>query len=146
MLYEVAIVGLLISLLFIALTGYYPGGIIVPSYLVLFFDTPERLVGTLLAALLALLTYRVASRWLILFGQRRFVFLVLAGAVWSTAGLLVVPALLPAAMEYRVIGWVIPGLVANHLERQGLAITFGGLLTVTTLLYLVSRLLGVVGS
>jgi poly-gamma-glutamate biosynthesis protein PgsC/CapC len=145
MLTEVAIVGLLVSLAFIALTGFYPGGIIVPSYLVLFFGQPGRLVGTFVAALLALIVYRLASRRLILFGQRRLVFLLLAGALFSTLGVYVAPALLPAAVEYRVIGWIIPGLIANHCERQGVLLTGASLLTVTTLLYLGARLLGLLG-
>ena len=36
--YELTFLGLLLSLLYVGLTGLYPGGIIVPSYLVLFID------------------------------------------------------------------------------------------------------------
>ena len=143
--YEVAFAGLLLSLLFVTLTGYYPGGIIVPSYLVLFAGEPERVVGTLIAAGLALLTYRLASRWLILFGQRRFVFLLLAGACWSMVWLLALPELFPVALEFRVIGWVVPGLIANHFERQGVLVTSAALITVTALLYYSGRLLGALG-
>ena len=75
--YEVSFLGLLISILFIGLTGYYPGGIIVPSYLVLFMDQPQRIIGTLIVALLTMLCYRIVSRYLILFGRRRFVFMIL---------------------------------------------------------------------
>ena len=52
--YEIAFIGLLVSLLFTAITGFYPGGIIVPSYLVLFMNQPARIAGTLIAALLSL--------------------------------------------------------------------------------------------
>ena len=138
---EVPFLGLLISLGFTALTGLYPGGIIVPAYLVLFIQQPERIAGTLIAALLAMAVYRLSARWLILFGRRRFVFLILAGGVLAFVGHRLLPILFPASLEFRVIGWVIPGLIANHFERQGVVVTTAALVTVTVLTALVGRLL-----
>jgi poly-gamma-glutamate biosynthesis protein PgsC/CapC len=140
--YELAFIGLLLSLVFTGLTGVYPGGIIVPSYLVLFVDQPARIVGTLVAALLALLSYRIASQFLILFGRRRFVFLILMGGTWAMLWLLFLPALFPQSLEFRVIGWVIPGLIANHFERQGVVVTTAALAAVTVCLYLFGGLTG----
>jgi len=142
--FELPFIGLLISLAIIALTGVYPGGIIVPSYLVLFINEPERIVGTLAAALLTLLVYLLASRWLILFGRRRFVFLILVGGVWSMAWRSLFPALFPISLEFTVIGWVIPGLVANHCERQGVLVTLGSLLTATVAIGWLGRILNLV--
>ena len=139
--FELPFIGLLLALGFIALTGIYPGGIIVPSYLVLFLHEPQRIVGTLAAALLTLAVYRLASRWLILFGRRRFVFLILAGGLWAMLWSLLFPFIFPASVEFRVIGWVIPGLVANHMERQGVVITAASLVTVTLALGMLGRLL-----
>jgi poly-gamma-glutamate biosynthesis protein PgsC/CapC len=141
--FEVPFIGLLISLAFTALTGLYPGGIIVPSYLVLFIRQPERIVGTLIAALLAMAVYRLSSGWLILFGRRRFVFLILAGGVVAFVGHRLLPILFPASLEFRVIGWVIPGLIANHFERQGVVVTTAALVTVTVLTAIVGLLLNV---
>jgi poly-gamma-glutamate biosynthesis protein PgsC/CapC len=139
--YEVSFLGLLISLLFIGLTGYYPGGIIVPSYLVLFMDQPLRIVGTLIAALLTMLCYRMASRYLILFGRRRFVFMILFGGIWTFLWILVFPSIFPVSMEFRVIGWVIPGLIANNFERQGIMVTTAALITVTVITYFLGRII-----
>jgi len=140
--HELAFVGLLLSLVFTGLTGIYPGGIIVPSYLVLFVDQPARIVGTLAAALFTLVSYRIASQFLILFGRRRFVFLVLLGGTWAMLWLLLFPALFPRSIEFRVIGWVIPGLIANHFERQGVTVTTAALVAVTVALYLLGQLVG----
>ncbi len=129
--FEIPFIGLLISLAFTALTGLYPGGIIVPSYLVLFIQEPARIAGTLIAALLAMAVYRLSSGWLILFGRRRFVFLILAGGLLAFLGHQVLPILFPVSLEFRVIGWVIPGLIASHLERQGVVVTTAALVTVT---------------
>ena len=137
---EITFLGLLIALLFIGLTGYYPGGIIVPAYLVLFMDQPLRIIGTLLAALLTLLCYRVASRYLILFGRRRFVLMILFGGIWTFLWIMVFPAIFPVSFEFRVIGWIIPGLIANHFERQGIGVTTAALLTVTVITYFMGLL------
>jgi poly-gamma-glutamate biosynthesis protein PgsC/CapC len=137
--FELPFLGLLLSLAFIGLTGVYPGGIIVPSYLVLFLGEPTRLAGTLAAALLTLAVYLLASRWLILFGRRRFVFLIFVGGLMAVAGQTFLPLLFPASMEFAVIGWVIPGLIANHLERQGVVLTGASLILVTVLLGWIGR-------
>jgi poly-gamma-glutamate biosynthesis protein PgsC/CapC len=143
--FELIFVALLASLLFAGVTGIYPGGIIVPSYLVLFVNQPLRLLGTLAAALLTYACYKIASRYLILFGRRMFVFMVLAGAVWTFCWIQIFPLLYPAALEFRVIGWVVPGLIANNFQRQGVFPTFAALVTVTVAVYLVGRIFGMVG-
>jgi gamma-polyglutamate biosynthesis protein CapC len=133
--YETSFLGLLVSLLFIGLTGIYPGGIIVPSYLVLFINQPARIVGTLVAAWLTVLCFKLASQYLIIFGRRRFVFMILVGGTWTFIWLQILPIIFPTSLEFRVIGWVIPGLIANNFERQGVLITIASLVTVTVVVY-----------
>jgi poly-gamma-glutamate biosynthesis protein PgsC/CapC len=137
---ELFFIGLVLTLAFVAATGFYPGGIIVPGYLVLFVDQPLRLAGTLTAALITLGILRLANRWLILFGQRRFVFLILCGASLSMLFPLVFPTLSPQLIEFRVIGWVIPGLIANHLDRQGIPVTLASMAIAVTVLYFLGTL------
>ena len=138
--YEASFIGLLVSLLFTGITGIYPGGIIVPSYLVLFIEQPERIAGTLAASFLTLLCYRIASQYLILFGRRRFIFMVFAGGVWTFLWFRFFPFIFPASLEFRVIGWVIPGLIANNFERQGVIVTTASLVTVTVAVYFLARI------
>lgn len=138
---EASFIGLVVALLFIGVTGIYPGGIIVPAYLVLYLEQPERLIGTLVVALFTWFCYQLASRFLILFGRRRLVFMILIGGTWTFLATLLLPVLLPASMEFRVIGWVIPGLIANHFERQGILVTTAALVTVVTAIFFLSQLL-----
>lgn len=140
--FELPFLGVLLSLAFVWATGVFPGGIIVPSYLVLFLREPERIAGTLAAALLTMGAYRGASSWLILFGRRRLAFLVLCGGLAAAFGGALLPMLFPASLEFRVIGWVVPGLIAHHMERQGAVVTTAGLVTATVALGLLGRLLG----
>jgi len=123
MAYELLFIGLVLALAYISLTGYYPGGIIVPGYLVLFVDQPYRMAGTLAAALLTMGVYLLASRYLLIFGKRRLVMLILLGAIFSLLLSSFLPLLFPVQVDYRVIGLVIPGLIAGNFARQGIAIT-----------------------
>ena len=137
--YELSFIGLLISLVFIGLTGVFPGGIIVPSYLVFFINQPSRIVGTLTGALLTYLCFKAVSQFVILFGKRRFVFIILTGGIWTLLWYQVFPAFVPVSIEFRVIGWVIPGLIANQFERQGVIITCASAITVTIAAYLLGQ-------
>lgn len=137
---EIAFVGLVVATLFTELTGLYPGGVIVPAYVALFIDQPLRLVGTLAVALLAWATYRLLERVFVLFGRRRFLLLVLLGATWALIGYRLFPMAWPASIELRAIGWVIPGLIANTFERQGLWITIVAMTIASALTHLIVRL------
>ena len=139
--YETSFLGLLVSLLFTGITGLYPGGIIVPSYLVLFVDQPARIAGTLIAAFLTLLCFKLASQFLIIFGRRRFVFMILVGGIWTFLWIQVFPFIFPVSLEFRVIGWVIPGLIANNFEKQGVVVTTASLVTVTVVVYFLGQML-----
>lgn len=141
---EIPFLGLLLSLAFIWLTGVYPGGIIVPSYLGLFLEEPERIAGTVLAALLTFGVYRLSCRRFIFFGKRRFAFMILVGGLWAALWVEFFPALFPISLEFRVIGWVIPGLIANHFDRQGVLVTSAALVTVTVMVGLLGRLASLV--
>ena len=137
-------VGLLLSTLTVELTGVYPGGIIVPGYIALFIDQPLRIGVTLAAALLTLGTYRLMSRWLLLFGRRRFAMLILVGAAWSMLMQLVLPPLGASAFGWQVVGWVVPGLIANTLTRQSLLATALALGVTSAGTFLVMRLIAAI--
>lgn len=138
--YELALLGVLTAAVFIGWLGIYPGGIIVPSYLVLFLDQPARILATLLISLITLGCFRLLSRYTILFGSRRFAFMLVCSAVLTYAWSVVFPGPLGVSIEFRVIGWVIPGLIANHFHRQGVLVTLSALASVTMFTYLLGRL------
>ncbi len=138
--YILFFISLIITLLFIAWTGYYPGGIIVPAYLILFIDQPIRLLGTLLVAIVSWVIYRLISRYFIIYGKRRFVLLLIFGATFSFILSYIIPQFIDDAVELKVIGWIIPGLIANQLEKQGLTLTLSSISIVLFILYIFTRL------
>ena len=142
--YELFFIGLCLTLFFIALTGFYPGGIVVPAYLVLFINQPLRLIGTIAIALAVWLLYKWLSRYVILYGKRRFVLLLLLGAIGSFVLSFILPHFFPETIELKVIGWIIPGLIANLLEKQGLGITLSALAVMLVVLFGVEKVFYVI--
>ena len=138
--YELFFIGLVITLIFIGITGVFPGGIIVPAYLVLFADQPLRLLGTLVVAFISWRLYLLASHYLILFGKRRFIFLILIGAIGGFVLSFILPRFFPGTLELKVIGWVIPGLIASQFEKQGLFLTLASMTVLVTVLYYIGQL------
>jgi poly-gamma-glutamate biosynthesis protein PgsC/CapC len=137
---ETLLIGLVLALLWAELTDVSPGGIIVPGYFALYLGAPLRVAATLAVALLTLAIYKVLVRSFILFGRRRFVLMVLVGAVLSQAWLLVFPDLFAAPVGLRVIGLIIPGILASSLARQKLVPTLASLAAVSTLTFAAARL------
>ncbi len=135
---EIAIaLGIFSGLASYELLGFSAGGFVTPGYLALYADQPLRAVATIVAALATFAAMRLASRWLVLFGTRRYAVTLLAGFLVKAlldAVLLRAPFALP---ELRVIGYVVPGLIANDMERQGFLPTLSILVTCSAIVYLV---------
>jgi len=142
MILETLFIGLVLALLWAEVTDVAPGGLVVAGYFALYIDRPLRVAATLAAALIALAVYRFLSGHLLLFGRRRFVLLVLVGAVVSQAWLLLLPGIFAAPAELRVIGWVVPGILASSLTRQKALPTLASLAAVSTLTFALVRLVG----
>jgi hypothetical protein len=92
----------------------------------------------------ALGLYRLLARSLLLYGRRRFVLLLLLGAAIGQGWTLVWPGLFAAPFDLRVIGWVIPGLLANNLQRQKFWPTLASLAAASVLSWGAVKLLGMV--
>jgi poly-gamma-glutamate biosynthesis protein PgsC/CapC len=134
------LIGLAVALLYVEITGILPGGIIVPAYFALYVDQPWRIAATLGAAVLALGAFRFLSAHFLLFGRRRFVFLLLLGGLFGQIWLLLWPKIFSAPFDLRVIGWIIPGLLANSLARQKFWPTLASLATATAVTAALARL------
>ena len=141
MTYETLFIGLLVAVLYVEIFGVYPGGIIVPAYIALYLDQPLRVLVTVAIAVLCILLYRILSKFLILFGKRRFVTFIFLGAVLAQLWSVLFPQLFPESFGLRAIGWLIPGLLANNFERQRFLPTLGSLITVSVFTYFLVRVL-----
>lgn len=141
MVFETLLIGLVVAVLYVEVFDLYPGGIIVPAYVALYLDQPLRVIATVGVALLSLITYKLLARYLILFGKRRFVLIILVGVAWSQVWGLIFPALFSGEVELKAVGWLIPGLLANNLEKQKILLTLASLFASAVITYFLVRLL-----
>jgi len=141
MTFETLFIGLIVAVIYAEILDIYPGGIIVPAYVALYLDQPQRVLATILFAVLSLYTYKILSRFLILFGKRRFVMLVLLGVLWAQLWFILLPQFFSGPLEFRAIGWLIPGLLANNLEKQKFIPTLASMFTVSIITYFLVRVL-----
>lgn len=125
----VILLSAVLSILYTELTGLSTG-LIVPGYLVLQLGSPLRIVYTLAVAAAAALILKGASGFLILYGRRRFVFLLIVSFVLDL--LCSRTGLLPGGAD--LIGILVPGLIARDFDRQGFADALLSLGVVTGLL------------
>ena len=133
MYHEIVVAGVAISLIFAELTGLSPAGLIVPGYIALSMQTPHRVVYTLAVAVAAWGCARLLSRWMILYGRRRFAVLVLLAFAIDTA----VSSLGLLPYDPGLIGVLVPGIMAQEMEKQGLVKSLLSLAVVVGILMLI---------
>ena len=127
MYHEIVLIGVAVSLLFTELTGFSPAGLIVPGYIVLCLQTPVRIVYTLVIALLAWGGGKLLGNFMILLA--------------FTIDLIIASSeILP--YDPGIIGVLVPGIIANELERQGAVKSLMSLAVVVGILALIMMGMG----
>src|SRR2546422_11298316 len=126
---EVAIaLGIAVSMLFYEKQNLVPGGVIVPGYVALTLDRPYLLLSTFAVAIITVFALRKVAGHVVLFGRRKFSFMMLMSFV-ITCGIQSLVALAltygqvasvgPAGI-FHVIGIIIPELGANSMRRHSI--------------------------
>ena len=132
--------GLAVSLLFSELFGLAAGGMVVPGYLALHLARPLDVTITMAAGVITYLIVHMLSLTIIIFGRRRTVIMILVGYL---IGMSLGPTLIPLLQEVvtkatpklvtygdmRIIGYIIPGLIAIWIDRQGIVETITASIT-----------------
>jgi len=135
--HETILAGVLISLLYTEFTGL-SAGLIVPGYLALCLHSPWRIVDTLVIAAVAVGICKLLSKSMILYGRRRFAFLLVLTFFLSLLAQEI--SLFPSGGI--VIGTLIPGIIAREFDRQGFADTLLSLALTTGLVAAILLVLG----
>lgn len=137
--------GLLVSVLLSETLGIVSAGMVVPGYVALYLNSPRELFVTALATLLTYATIRIISRVMILFGRRRAALAIVTGYVLGTLLDPLLARYLPgfSSSGQRTFGFVVPGLIALWLDRQGLLPTITALITSASIVRLLLILFGV---
>ncbi|ADK08307.1 TPA: capsular polyglutamate amide ligase/translocase CapC [Bacillus anthracis] len=125
-LYIALVLGVTLSLIFTERTGILPAGLVVPGYLALVFNQPVFMLVVLFISILTyvIVTYGV-SRFMILYGRRKFAAMLITGICLKLLFDYCYPVMPFEIFEFRGIGVIVPGLIANTIQRQGLPLTIG---------------------
>jgi len=134
MIIETIGLGMLMSLLLTEAVGMAAGGIVVPGYIALSLHHPVDLAVTILIAMVTLLVIKSLSKVIILFGRRLLVISILLGYFFVFLSVQIPGWFhLPTKFGILPIGYVIPGLIAYWMERQGIIETLCAMFIAATL-------------
>ena len=142
MLFSTVALSVSLSFLVTELTGLLTGGMVSAGYLAFYFSEPMRILSTFLLSALIALILRLSREFLILYGRRRFMLSILLSILFVYALEKAYFIMSPLSLDLRVIGYIIPGLIANDMEKQGIIRTSLALIIVTALVKLLSILGG----
>ena len=135
--YTILIIGVLVSIIFYELTDISPGGIIVPGLLVMYFHSIERVIYTIIIALITYFIVKLLSKKLLVFGKRRFVLMIIISIMLSIVLELITNALSVNLLSVSIVGYTIAGLIANDFYKQGVKKTLPALAICVCLLELI---------
>ena len=133
-------IGLIVGLVFVSLLGLSTGGMVVPGYFALEWGSPNRIIVTLIISLVIFAIVKLLSKFMIIYGRRRIAITVLLSFILGA----VVNSLLSEYLttsyysvdSIKAIGYIVPGLIALSIDRQGIIETIGSLLIASIIIRL----------
>ena len=128
---EAVFFGILLGFIYYEIVGLTPGGIIVPGYIALAVRQPLSIAATLAVALLTFIIVTGLRHLIILFGKRMFLASVMIGFFLTWCAELWVFDSIGPSSGLRIIGFIIPGLIANEMQKQGMFRTIISLVIVS---------------
>lgn len=135
-------IGLVLGFLFYEWVGFLPGGLVVPGYFALYLDRPFMIASTLILSLLVYGMVRLISNVTILYSRRRFLLMVIVGYTLQWLYELLVIRTSFTHVEIDTIGYIIPGLIANEMDRQGILPTIAMVIILSVMVRLILIVLG----
>lgn len=133
---KVIILGIFVSLIYSELTGFSPSGLIVPGYLALNASNPSRIFFTLLVSLITYLIIKFVSEYTIIYGKRQFAMSVGVSLLVN----LILTTVMPSSLG--IIGNIIPGIIANEWNKEGIIVSSISLTIVVLIIVLIMLALG----
>lgn len=130
--------GMILNLLFTETIGLAAGGVVVPGYIAMNLHDPVRVLSTVLVGIITYGLVQLLSRYILIYGRRLLIVSVLIGYLIGYA-IRLFPAL-PlnrSVIDFATIGYVIPGLIAYWLNRQGVVETISAMIIVSVVVRLI---------
>lgn len=131
-------IGMFLSLILTETIGLAAGGIVVPGYIALVLHHPVQVVATVLAGLITYLIIKILSKYIIIYGRRLLIIYILIGYLIAYLTRISPMINLNAfSLNIQTVGFVIPGLIAYWIARQGIIPTLSAMIIVSSLVRLI---------
>ena len=131
--------GIILSLFFTETLGVTAGGLIVPGYIALHLQEPYMVIGTFVISIITYLIVQSLSHIMLVYGKRRLVLSLLIGfllgSIVKNMNIFFIPG------NEIVLGYIIPGLIASWMDRQGVLRTISVILITASIVHLILMLL-----
>ncbi|HHT9127103.1 MAG TPA: poly-gamma-glutamate biosynthesis protein PgsC [Candidatus Brocadiia bacterium] len=117
--------GLALNILFLELIGLTAGGLVAPGYLSLYLHHPTRVLITVVISVITFYTVKFLSNFMIIYGSRKMAIMILVGFIFTYLSRMF-PSGTIGSLDIRpveAIGLIIPGLIANSIDREGIVET-----------------------
>ena len=137
MLHSAVAISILLGFLSTEFLGVLSGGLVSAGYLAFYLEQPFRIITTLLLAMATCGLVKLLQRKIILFGRRRFMLTVLLCMIFAFFIEKCFFFFTDVNQDLRIIGYIIPGLIANDMEKQGVLKTLLMLLLIAGIIWLI---------
>jgi poly-gamma-glutamate biosynthesis protein PgsC/CapC len=127
-----------LSLILTETIGLAAGGIVVPGYIALVLHNPVQVIATIVAGLITYLIIKLLSTYIIIYGRRLLIISILIGYLIAYVTRIAPTITLNEfSMNIQTVGFVIPGLIAYWIARQGIIPTLSAMIIVASLVRLI---------
>ena len=131
-------IGMFLSLILTETIGLAAGGIVVPGYIALVLHNPIQVIATIFAGLITYLIIKLLSSYIIIYGRRLLIISILTGYLIAyLTRISPTINLNEFSMNIQTVGYVIPGLIAYWIARQGIIPTLSAMIIVASLVRLI---------
>lgn len=142
---NVILLGVMISIIFYEITNITPGGIVVPGILALYFNQLDKVIFTIVIAIVTYFIVKLLSKYFVIFGKRRFVFMIIISIVLSLLLDLIIPTISFDLINISLVGYTAAGIIANNIYKQGIVKTIPSLVIVVAIVELIVIIVNQVG-
>lgn len=138
MLIEAVGIGMFLSLILTETIGLAAGGIVVPGYIALVLHNPVQVISTIVVGIITYLIVKLISLYIIIYGRRLLIVSILIGYLIAyITKISPMVAMDTLSINIETIGFVIPGLIAYWIARQGIIPTLSAMIIVSSLVRLI---------
>jgi len=138
MLIEAVGIGMFLSLFLSETIGFTAGGIVVPGYIALVLHNPLQVISTIVIGIITYLIVKLISFYIVIYGRRLLIVSILVGyLIACLTKISPVFSLNTLSINIETVGFVIPGLIAYWISRQGIVPTLSVLIIVSGLVRLI---------